>query len=96
MSLLTELMEDVEEASFVIRRFQAIRDGKKVMVRKRKYSGPELKDGYKRDPNTGKAVRMSPQERRKRSIAAKKVARKSSVLLKRMRSMKRHKATIGG
>lgn len=70
-----------------------IRDGKKEMVTTREYA-TECPDGYKRDHETGKCVRMSPEERRNRSKAALKAANKSSTKRNKAISMKRRKALV--
>lgn len=87
-----QLMQTVDEATFTIQRIKRIRDGRLVIQQKRKYAGPEVRDGFKRDPNTGAVVKMTASEQRKRSKAAKRSGRKASVRLKRQKSVRRREA----
>ena len=68
-------------------------DGKKEFVKEKEYNQP-CKDGYKRDPETGRCVKMSLKEIRKRSIAAKKSANKASTQRNRRISMKRRSILV--
>lgn len=86
-----ELLLGISESAHKIKRYLAIRGGKKVKVEEKEYS-TECKPGYKRVD--GKCVKMSPQEQRNRSIAASKSARKSSTQRNRNISMKRRETLI--
>ena len=77
-----ELLESVSK----IRRYTAIRDGKRVIVKKKQYA-TECKDGYKRVD--GKCVKMSQSEKVSRSKASKKASRKSSTKRNRSKSVRR-------
>lgn len=89
MKQAKELLEQVNEASFTIQRHKAIRNGKVVLLRTRKYAGPAQKDGYKRDEATGRLVRMTPLERRRRSRAQKRAQNKAGAKRHREISMRR-------
>jgi hypothetical protein len=86
-----ELLE-LSESAFTIKRLVAIRNGKRTAVKKKEYS-QECPEGYKRDSN-GKCVRMSQEERRNRSISARKASAKSSTKTAKKNSSRRRKALI--
>jgi len=79
---------DILEAVGKIKKFIAVRDGRKQVVAKKQYT-TECRPGYKRDRLTGACVRMSAEERQNRSKAAKKVQNKSATKRKRSISIKR-------
>lgn len=87
-----ELLHSVDEATFTIQRIKQIRDGRLVIRQKRKYAGPAVRDGFKRNPQTGAVEKMTMTEHRKRSKAVRRVQRKASVKLKRQKSIRRREA----
>lgn len=91
-----ELVEDASESVFTIKRIRAIRDGKSVILKRRKYAGVQDREGYKRDSKTGSLVRMTALEKRRRSKAAKKSQRKASTKRNREISLRRREQLIGG
>ena len=95
MKRIELLCEALEEASTSFKWVtkEVIRQGKKVRLRVKEYKD-QCPDGYKRDSITNQCVRMSSQERRNRSIAAKKSANKSSTKRNRLQSMKRRRSLI--
>jgi len=68
-------------------------DGKKAVVISKEYI-ESCKEGYKRDPETGKCIRMSLVERRDRSIAATKAANNPTTKKNKATSMRRRDALI--
>lgn len=78
--------------SWYLRRKQVIRNGQKVIKKKRTYAQTCL-PGYKHDTD-GTCVRMSPEELRKRRKAGKKAQRNPLSKRKRMISMQRRKSLI--
>lgn len=93
MKQATELLVQVNEASFTIQRHKAIRNGKVVLLRTRKYAGPQEREGYKRNEE-GRLVRMSPLERRRRSRAQKRAQNKAGAKRHRENSMRRRENLI--
>ncbi len=75
MNKSQQLLQIIDEVRVV--RKKVIRNGKKVIIKKKKYNR-ECKDGFKRDTHSGKCVKMSPGEKKRRSKAAKKSQRKQS------------------
>lgn len=92
MSQALDVLNEVNEAAFTVKRVQAVRNGKRTMIAKRIYAGADEREGYKRDPKTGKLVKMTAQEMRARSKAAKKTAKSAQAKAKRARSLKRRTA----
>lgn len=81
-------LQEFNDAVSRVKKEVVVRDGKKQVVKRKEYSVP-CKPGYKRDPKSGKCIRMSAEEKRNRSKATKKSARKSSTKRKRNISMRR-------
>lgn len=94
MSIVAPFIHYILEARSKMKKNIVIRDGKKVVEKTRVYE-EECSDGYKRDSETGMCVRMSPQERRDRSIAATKSANKSSTKRNKKISTNRRDKMIG-
>lgn len=90
-----QVVEDTNESVFTIKRIRAIRDGKSVILKRRKYAGVQNREGFKRDSKTGNLVRMTALEKRRRSKAAKKANRKASTKRNREISMRRREQLMG-
>lgn len=82
--------EDICEAAYKIKRYAAIRDGKREMITKKVYD--DVPDGYK--IVDGERVRMTPEEMRNRSKAATISSNKSSTKRNRDTSTRRRKILV--
>lgn len=87
-----KFIDEVSNA-YKVERVTQVVNGKKVVGKKKVYK-EECPEGYKRDSETGRCVRMSAQEQRNRSIAATKSANKSSTKRNRAISMKRRSQLV--
>lgn len=94
-------MEDFEDykkelydlcESWYLRRKQVIRNGQKIIKKKRTYA-QTCQPGYKHD-DKGTCVRMSADELRKRKKAGKRAQRDPSAKRKRKISLQRRKSLI--
>ena len=74
-------LQDVLDEKVITKR--VIRNGRSVLVRK------SDKKGYKIDPKTGREVRMSAAERKKRSDAAKRVNKRPGIKKRRLKKFKK-------
>lgn len=84
-------LEELNESWF-LRRKQVIRNGQKIIKRKRIYPQTCL-PGYKHDTD-GTCVKMSPEELRKRRKAGKRAQKNPLSKRKRKMSLLRRKALI--
>lgn len=93
MSLL-KLNRIIEQSnSFTYERVTRVVNGQKVTGREKVYK-EECADGYKRDPASGRCVKMPPKEQLARSRAATKSANDPITKRNRATSMKRRSALV--
>lgn len=91
-SILNTSKEVLETVGKLVKNI-VIKDGKKQVVTSREYND-KPKEGYKRDNETGKTIKMSPEERINRSQATSKSANDSKTKRNKKISMNRRKSLI--